>query len=393
MEDAAAVVAGDVSEIKRKVDEVLAQQKFIQGRVKELSHQQEQLAAEAKRIQVGVAAMFDRIGATQTGIDELKQDVASLKHNVLSQLQTLTTIVLAIGSDVKVILGYVVSAEVRRVRQLELRNTIMLMEDLVGSLRDRIPLHVVASQLLHTLEGRAITKYSFDDIPDREVFARVTTTLQRHRDALTPAERDELAAYRASTQHRQRAADLLGALAAAERTLIASQTSLSQQTGTFLTRAADLRSNANAYRAAAQFRARRQISWCVWLIIIAISVLGIAMFAGVGRDVGFLAVLPAIGAVIAFFMARASRQYSPEHEAAALEQRAEVLRSQMSAADTAYQQTLGSTRAAAASLARSAEPSGLTPEDLRKSLESTKASHDRSCREFRDRHPEMRFAA
>ena len=392
MEDAAAAVAGDVTEIKRKVDEVLAQEKLTQTKMKELSRQQEHLAAEAKRIQAGVAAMFDRIGATQAGIDQLKQDVASLKRDVLSQLQVLTTIVTAIASDVRVILGYVVSAEVRRLQQLELLNLVMRMEDLVAGLRDRIPLHVVASELLHVLKARDITKYSFDEVPGREAFVRITAILQRHRDSLTQAERDELAAYRTSLQRRERASDLLRTLLEAERALITSQTTLTHQIDTVLTRAADLRANAMTYRAAAQLRARSQAHWSVGLTIIAVIIICVGWFTSAGRDVSYLAVLPAIGAFIAFLMSRSSSRYSPEQEASALEQRAESSRAQLSAASGTYGQTLTSISASAVSLG-SINHGGLSAEELRKALQSTKVENDRFCSGFMKRHPEMRFAA
>jgi hypothetical protein len=389
MEDAAATIAGDVNEIKRKVDMVLAQERLTKERMIALGQQQDRLAAEAKRIQAGVAAMFDRIGATQAGIDELKRDVASLKRDVTSQLQVLTTIVTAIGADVKVILGYVVAAEVRRVRQLELRNLIMEMEDFVARVRDRIALHVISSQLLETLRTRAITKYTFDDVVDRDVFSRVLVTLQRHRDALTASERDELAAYRASLQERDRAAELLRKLKDAERSRETSQTTLNGQIQNLVARAADLRANSVQYRANAQTRARRQTKWSLFLLATAVAVICSAFFTPVGRDVAFLSILPGIGAAIAFFMALSSHRYSPERDASEAERRATAVRAQLEAANTSYTQTFDLIRGAAAA----GSSDTITAEDLRKRLESSRSENDQICMAFMSKHTEMRFAA
>jgi uncharacterized protein YlxW (UPF0749 family) len=392
MEDAEAAIAGDVSDIKKKVDLVLAQERLTNEKMAVLSQQQDRLAAEAKRIQAGVAAMFDRIGATQAGIDDLKRDVAALKRDVTSQLQVLTTIVTAIGADVRIILAYLVAAEVRRVRQLELRNLIMEMEDFVGRVRDRIALHVISSQLLDTLRTRAITKYTFDDVVDRDVFSRVTAILQRHRDALSADKRDELSSYRRSMQQRDRAAELLRTLAEAEHTLEKSQTALNGQIQSLSARAADLRANSVRYRADAHVRARRQARWSVLLLAGAAAVVGAAFLTQLGRDVAFLAILPGMGAVIAFLMAHSSRRYSPERDASEAERRATAVRAQLEAASTSYRQTLDSIRLAAASVAHLSSGQ-VTSEDLRKDLESSRSEHDRACRAFMTKHGEMRFAA
>jgi hypothetical protein len=389
MDDVSAAVAGDVTEIKRKVDRVLAQEKLIAKKMDELGKEQEKLAAEARRIQVGIAGMFDRIAATQAGIDELKQEVASLKRAVLSQLETIMVVMTSIGADVKVILRYVVEAEVRRARQLELRNLLMEMEDFVGQVRDRIALHVIASQLLETLRTRAITKYTFDDVPDRAVFVRVTTTLQNHRDALTPAERDELSAYRGAAHERERASDLLRKLTDADEALRKAEAFLNSEILTLSGRTSDLRQNATSLRERALLRARTQDQWTLAFLLAAAAIVAVALLATVGGDVAFLAVLPWLGAVIMALVARGNRNYSPDREASRLDDRVTKLRAELHAANASYIQTLDSIRADAAT----ALPTGTLSKELRRHLELVRLEHDRACSAFMGRHGEMRLAA